>query len=75
MRRRWRRRSPNICAAPGTVSCLDQLLAYFLLLLSELEVVFELDGDGLMSSVSQVVCLLFPYRALGAELDRGMVPS
>lgn len=58
-----------------SVSCLDQLLTYFLLLLSELEVVFALDADGLMSSVSQVVCLLFPYRALGAELDRGMVPK
>lgn len=27
-----------------------------------------LDGDGAASSVSHVLCLLFPYKALGAEL-------
>ena len=34
-------------------------------------VVFE--GDGLVSSGCQAVCRLFPYKALGAELDRAEV--
>ena len=49
------------------------LLTYFLLLLlSELDAVFVFEGDGLMSSGCQAVCLLFAYKVLGAELDRGV---
>lgn len=51
------------------------LLTYFLVLPSELEVVFALEDVKLPSSVSHVVCLLFPYMDLGAELDRGMALS
>lgn len=50
-----------------------QSLTYFLLLPSELDVAFE--DDGPVSSFIQAVCLLFPYKALGAELDRGMEHS
>lgn len=52
-----------------------KLATYFLLLLSELDAVFAHEGDGLVSSVNHVVCLHFPYKALGAELDRGMALS
>lgn len=52
---------------------------YFLLLLvllSELDVVLALEGVRPPSSVSHVVvCRLFPYMALGAELERGMALS
>lgn len=54
-------------------------MTYFLLLpvlLSELEVVLALEGVRPPSSVSHVVvCRLFPYMALGAELDRGTALS
>lgn len=47
-----------------------------LVLLSELEVVLVLEGARPPSSVSHVVVgPLFPYMALGAELDRGMALS
>lgn len=47
-----------------------------LVLLSELEVVLALEGARPPSSVSHVVvCRLFPYMALGAELDRGTALS
>lgn len=42
--------------------------AYFLSLLSPPDVLPALDGDEPTSSVSHVVCLLFPYNTLGAEL-------
>lgn len=48
-------------------------LTYFLLLLlSELDAVFVFEGDELWSSGCQAVCLLFPYKVFGAELDRGV---
>lgn len=55
----------GICVGCGL---LDQLPTYFLSLLSELELLAALKGDEPTSSVSHVVCLLFPYNALGAEL-------
>lgn len=35
-----------------------------------MDVLVVLDGDGASASVSQVLCLLLPCRALGAELLR-----
>lgn len=63
--------------APGAQSELPvSYLSYFLrLLLSELDVVVVFEGDEPLSSVCQACCLLFPYKALGAELDRGMEPK
>lgn len=43
----------------------------YFLLLSELDVVVAFEGDGPLSSVGHA-CLPFPYKALGAELDRGV---
>lgn len=55
----------KVCVGCGP---LDQLPTYFLSLFSELELLAAVKGDEPMSSVSHVVCLLFPYNALGAEL-------
>lgn len=60
--------SAFINMAALAVSCWDQLPTYFLSLLSELDVLAALDGDRATSSVSHVLCLLLPYKALGAEL-------
>lgn len=56
----------------GSFRALSHSTYFLLLLLSELDVVVAFEGDGLVSSVCHPVCLLFPYKAFGAELDRGM---
>lgn len=64
----WARLSAFVKVVVLAVSGRDPLPTYFLSLLSEQDVLVLPDGDEETSSVSQVLCLLFPYKTLGAEL-------